>query len=318
MHVVLVGPGALGCLLASRLATAPHGGQHRFTLIDHNSTRAQQLSQRGILYRYKDLRQTSRIPVSSSPTETGSADVVILCVKSYDIQNCLRFCTPLLAEGTALLFMQNGISHIGAPLPGPNCLALYGTTTEGATLTGPGEVLHAGKGLTQIGFLENTTSQKATDTLERLHQLFNSAGLKTRVVDDIRSRLWTKLLVNTGINGLTATLGCTNGELLTLPGIPERMEQLVTEAYRIALAAGIPVPDDAFEITKGVCVKTSGNISSMLQDIRKQRRTEIDAINGAVVAAAKKLGIDAKENRRIVNEVKQLEDQYLPRPTLSK
>ncbi|WP_136795621.1 MULTISPECIES: ketopantoate reductase family protein [Desulfosediminicola] len=317
MHFVLVGPGALGCLLASRLATASKKRQHRFTLIDHNSTRAQQLNQRGILYSHKDRRETTHIPVSSSPTETGRADVVILCVKSYDIENCLRFCSPLIGEGTILLFMQNGISHIGVRLPVRNCLALYGTTTEGATLTGAGEVFHAGKGLTQVGFLEKPASPDAMENLDQLQQLFNSSGLKTRVVDDILSRLWTKLLVNTGINGLTATLNCTNGELLTLPGLPERMERLVAEAYQIAHGSGIHVPEDSFEITKGVCVKTSGNISSMLQDVRKKRRTEIEAINGAVVTAAKKLGIDAPENQRIVREVKQLERQYLQHAGIS-
>lgn len=310
MHVVLVGPGALGCLLSSRLTQGGKDGEHRFTLLDHNAKRAGALSRQGIRYHFKEEEESVSIPVSSAPSETGVADVVILCVKSYDLAACLDFCTPLLGPDTLLLFLQNGVAHLEVNVPAHHGTPAFGTTTEGANLLGTGQVRHAGKGLTQFGFL-GPVSDEAMVKLQRITDLFNQSGLKARVSEDILSRLWTKLMVNTGINGLTATLGCTNGELLTLPGVADRMELLVREALYIALASEIYVPPDSLEITKDVCVKTSSNISSMLQDVRAGRRTEIDAINGAVVAAGKKLGIPAPANVQLVAEVKELERGYL-------
>ncbi len=310
MHFVLVGPGALGCLLASMLVRADQDGKHRFTLLDHNAARAKKLTSEGIIYQYKDLEERASVSVSSSPTETGQAEVVILCVKSYDIQRCLGFCSPLLGPDTLLLFMQNGVAHLAAESLTGNATPAFGTTTEGANMIGPGHVKHAGRGLTQFGFL-GPVSDSAEKKLISVAEIFNSAGLKSRISKDILSRLWTKLMVNTGINGLTATLGCTNGELLTLPGVQQRMERLVTEAMLVAQASHIYVPAESLEITRDVCEKTSANISSMLQDVRAGRRTEIDAINGAVVAAAKKLRIDTPENSSLVKQIKDLEKTYL-------
>jgi 2-dehydropantoate 2-reductase len=314
MHFVLVGPGALGCLLASMLSGVGRNEDHRFTLLDHNASRAGMLTSQGILYERNGQQQRNIVPVSPSPTEIGQADIILLCVKSHDIKDCLRFCNPLFGPDSLLIFMQNGVAHLDVQsLTGPATPA-YGTTTEGATLLGPGRVLHAGRGLTQLGFL----SPVAEHTMQRLEQvsaLFNTAGLKARITGNILSRLWTKLMVNTGINGLTATLGCTNGDLLTIPGAAERMERLVEEAQRVAAAGNIDVPKDSLEITRDVCCKTADNISSMLQDVRSGRRTEIDAINGAIVAAGEKLGVDTPENRKLVRQVKDLELTYLkPHP----
>lgn len=309
MHTIVVGPGALGSLLISQLGRTDTD-TNRYTLIDHNNERATKLTARGIHYSFQDEEAVIEVKASSSPEQIDRADVVILCVKSYDIEDCLTFCSPLLTEKTLLIFMQNGIAHLDVQDMAGKAHAAYGTTTEGATLLGPGKVKHAGKGLTQLGFLQEPTVQ-AAQTLQKVAALFNRAGLSTRIRDDILSRLWTKLLVNTGINGLTATLDCTNGELLTLPGVQDRMANLVNEAMTVAHASGITVPEDSLEITQEVCAKTHANISSMLQDVRARRRTEIESINGAVIKAAKKFNIATPENIRLVEEVRKIEQTFV-------
>ncbi|WP_163337259.1 ketopantoate reductase family protein [Desulfopila sp. IMCC35008] len=309
MHTLVVGPGALGSLLISQLGRTDTEN-NRYTLIDHNSERAAELTARGIHYSFHDEEAVITVEASSNPKQVDRADVIILCVKSYDIEDCLKFCGPLLTEKTLLIFMQNGIAHLDVQHLTGKAAAAYGTTTEGANLLGPGKVKHAGKGLTQLGFLQESSPQ-AAQALEKVAQLFNQAGLATKIRDDILSRLWTKLLVNTGINGLTATLDCTNGELLTLPGVQDRMTILVHEAMAVARASAIPVPEDALEITKGVCAKTHANISSMLQDVRAGRRTEIEAINGAVIKTAKKFNIATPQNIRLVEEVRKIEQTFV-------
>jgi 2-dehydropantoate 2-reductase len=144
--------------------------------------------------------------------------------------------------------------------------------------------------------------------------MFNQGGLITSITEDIMPRLWVKLFINVGINALTATLGCLNGDLLHLPGIRSRMETAVAEAVTVAKAQDILIQDDPFAATVRVCEKTAKNISSMLQDVRQQRRTEIDAINGAVLKRGLDLGIATPENLRLVDQVKKIEKGYLRAP----
>ena len=310
MHVVLVGPGALGCLLASLLAEEG-SVNHRFTLLDHNPERAEALNAKGIRYRYQELSRTVAVHGSASPAALDLADVIILCVKSYDITSCLHFCRPLINDRSLLLFLQNGIAHLDVP-EAQDYSCAFGTTTEGATLLGPGDVRHAGRGLTRLGFLTPVSSQKE-ELLDRTAALFSNCGIKTEIRHDIISDLWTKLLINTGINGLTAITGCTNGQLLDSQETMSRMEKLVGEGREVATAKAINIPEDILERTFEVCRKTRDNISSMLQDVRSCRRTEIDAINGAVVAQGQELGIATPENTRLVQKIKELELSFLNR-----
>lgn len=313
MRIVLVGPGALGCLLASLLAKA-ESANHECILLDHNEARATALNARGISYTWQDRQELVRLPVVSSPAAVGRADLIILCVKSYDVATSLHFCRPLLHEHSLVLFLQNGISHLALADQVGAATAAFGTTTEGANIRGEGQVRHGGRGLTQLGFL-GPVHPEAQLRLEQTAAVFNASELKTRITDDILSRLWTKLMVNVGINGLTAILNCPNGDLLTRPGIRDRMAALVTEAMTVAAAMAIYVPADSLEITCDVCRKTATNISSMLQDIRAGRRTEIDAINGAVVAAAQKFGLAVPANQTLLHEIKTIEGKPFNPPS---
>jgi 2-dehydropantoate 2-reductase len=309
MHVLLVGPGALGCLLASVLYRGTEGTDTRLSLLDHNPDRAEFLNRRGILYDLHDEQRCIPLAVTADPLTLGPVDVLILCVKSYDIPTSLTACQHLLQEGTLLLFMQNGIAHLDSGLPTGAAAIAFGTTTEGATLLARGHVRHAGSGATHLGFLARP-GDRSVMLLERTAGIFRRGGLLTTVTDDIMNRLWAKLFINVGINALTATLGCANGDLLTIPGVIPRMQAAVAEAVEIARARGIHIEENPFAATVRVCEKTARNISSMLQDVRQQRRTEIDAINGAVLKGGQALGIATPENALLVRQVKEIEAGY--------
>lgn len=308
MHYVLVGPGALGCLLAATAAKGVKDGEV-FTVLDYKSERAQQISKNGILYQEGEQQTAFGVNAVSDPQQLGHVDVVLLCVKSYDIKSCLDTCAPILGDHTLLIFMQNGIGHLACESSLYGATAAYGTTTEGATILGPGHVLHAGKGATHLGFLSPPAAHFTT-LLSRTHELFMRGGLQATLTTNILTKLWAKLFVNVGINALTATLGCKNGELLTLPGAALRMQSAILEAAQIAQAKGIDVPGDPIEAAYAVCRKTAANVSSMLQDVRKKRRTEIGAINGAVVAFGRELCIETPENTLLMEQVRNLENTY--------
>lgn len=313
MHYVLVGPGALGCLLAVAAVKGIQDGE-KFTILDYNSGRAQYITENGIVYQEGMQRTTFAVNAVSTPHKLGHVDVVLLCVKSYDIKSCLDFCTPILGQHTLLLFMQNGIRHLACENGLHRATAAYGTTTEGVTILGPGHVQHEGWGTTHLGFLSRPSVHYST-LLSHTHELFVRGGMQAALTTNILTRLWSKLFVNVGINALTAILGCKNGELLTLPGVAERMQSAIHEAVRVAEAKGVDVLGDPIEDTYAVCRKTCSNVSSMLQDVRKKKRTEIGAINGAVVAFARELGIETPENILLMEQIKDLENKYQQSPT---
>jgi len=308
MHFLLVGPGALGCLLSSIISKGL-ADNDTLTLLDYNADRAKKLTGEGIDYHLGE--QLVKVPVTaiSDPKQLDTVDIVLFCVKSYDVAESLEFCKPILSKRTLLIFMQNGISHLDVQEHLHETTAAFGTTTEGATLLGPGQVRHAGSGVTYLGFLE-PPNKESKELLQKTHNVLTAGGLQVYLTDSILSRLWAKLFVNAGINALTAILGCKNGELLTLPGIDKRMKAAVDEAILIARKRKIPIMDEPYQATRLVCHKTAQNISSMLQDVRKKRRTEIDAINGAVVTLGKLSGIDTPENNLLCEQIKALEDGY--------
>ncbi len=309
MHFLLVGPGALGCLLSS-IVSKGMSDSDQLTILDYNSERAMQLTKEGIGYHLDEQLISVPVTAVSDPKLLGPVDVILLCVKSYDVINSLEFCQPLLSDRTLLIFMQNGINHLALQDHLHQASAAFGTTSEGATLLGTGQVRHAGSGITYLGFLEPPNKQAAA-LLQKTHDVFSVGGLQIHVADNILARLWAKLFVNAGINALTAILGCKNGELLSLPGIDKRMTAAVDEAIDIAREKGIPIMDEPHQTTRLVCKKTAKNVSSMLQDVRNKRRTEIDAINGAVVAMGRVLGIETPENSLLYNQIKEIEAGYV-------
>jgi 2-dehydropantoate 2-reductase len=314
MRILLVGPGALGCLLAAVISRSLKGTTHSLALLDHCQKRAALLNRQGIIYESEDQRQSVSLPVYSDPSVLQTADTVILCVKSYDIAANLQAWQALLRNGTLLLFLQNGIAHLTHGQSAGKATIAYGTTTEGATLLAPGHVRHAGHGLTSLG-LRDPNDPIFADRLDQLAGIFSSAGLPATVTNCILEKIWAKLFINVGINALTAIHHCANGDLLSLPGVMERMRNAVAEAETIARARNISIEDDPFSATVEVCRKTANNVSSMLQDVQRRRRTEIEAINGAIVRQGQELGLATPENCRLVQQVKEIEATYTDPPS---
>jgi 2-dehydropantoate 2-reductase len=308
MHIVLVGPGALGGLIACFCNKGMSSGD-RLTILDHRPERAALLATGGITYCLDDTEHHFAVAASSDPFAIDPADVLLICVKSYDVEATVAFCQPLLSENTLVVFFQNGISHLTMAEKLAPATAAFATTTEGATLLAPGRIRHAGSGTTFLGFLTEQGDRQLA-VLNRFQELLASGGLDVHSSANILARLWAKLFINVGINALTAVLGCKNGELLTIPGVENRMRDAVEEAAHIARENGIQMMNDPFRATRIVCSKTAENISSMLQDVRRKKRTEIDAINGAISFLGRRLDIPTQENDRLCDEIRAIEANY--------
>ncbi|MFA4984347.1 MAG: 2-dehydropantoate 2-reductase [Candidatus Omnitrophota bacterium] len=308
MKVVIVGPGAMGCLLGSFLAKlygASGGPDDKLWLLEKSGERAARLIQSGIEIDGVCGSWRSRIKVTASPAEIGRADLVIICVKAYHTRDAVTQARVLVDESTRVLTMQNGIGNIEiiSELVGQDKV-IGGITSHGATLLGHGRIRHAGKGETVIGRLDG----KIPVELRQIRELFNKAGIQTRISRDIKGLLWSKLIVNVGINALSAVTRLNNGRLLEFETTRRVMREAVTEAIRIAKRKRIKlIYDDPLAKVETVCEATGENISSMLQDILNKKRTEIDFINGVIVRQAQELGVAVPVNSVLVDLVKTLE-----------
>ncbi|MDR9501820.1 MAG: 2-dehydropantoate 2-reductase [Desulfurivibrionaceae bacterium] len=296
MNIVVIGPGALGSLFGARLAL----GDRHVTLLDHDGARAGALANQLTLHRNHRQEQVE-LAITADPACLQQADLVLLTVKAQQVGDLLAVVRSRTRPPCLIIGLQNGISHLPFFAESAAGLAL-GVTSQGATLLAPGHVRHGGDGPTSLGFLQPaTTGQNAS--LARAAALLTAAGLPAQVVDDIENRLWQKLLVNAGINGLTVLHDCANGRLLEIAEARSRLRALVAEGVVLARRKGIDVGADPVARTLEVCRATAANISSMLQDVRNGRPTEIMAINGALVAAAEELAMPAPENALLITEV---------------
>jgi 2-dehydropantoate 2-reductase len=307
MNILVVGPGAMGCLFASRLKKVGH----HVTIADYRPERAEFINRHGICL--EEPTGEERVHV---PTVTGSIaeepDVALFCVKASQTREAAEEIAPWIHLETSVLTLQNGLGNLELleEVFGKGRV-LGGVTAEGATLLGPGHARHAGRGQTIIG-----PAGSADGPVAKIVRAFEGAGFDTRTADDVETLIWGKLIVNVGINALTAIIRVKNGQLPAIKGAKTVMKMAIREAVSVADARGIHLPyPDPFERVLEVCHATAGNVASMLQDVLGKRVTEIQAINGAIVREGLKFGIPTPVNLTLTSLVEAIQDTYDQRVT---
>ncbi len=304
MRITVIGPGAVGLLWAARLAKA--GAQ--VAILDHRPERAQHLAAKGIVLEDENGRERLRLPAGAEPRVLEETDLALVCVKAYQTQAVAGVLGRHLAPQGRALTLQNGVGNVETLVAalGPERV-MGGITSEGATLLETGQVRHAGRGQTHLG-----PAQGPLDDFSReVAELLTKAGFQAQAVEGCQNLIWTKLVINVGINALTAILGVANGRLLDMEPAAGLMDQAAAEAVAVGRELGISfLHQDMIQAVREVAERTASNISSMLQDVRARRRTEVDYINGAVAAQGRELGIPCPINHTLTALVRALEHGY--------
>ncbi|MEW6668373.1 MAG: 2-dehydropantoate 2-reductase [Thermodesulfobacteriota bacterium] len=301
MRILVVGAGAMGCLFASYLKKAGHD----VSLLEILPDRVERINLQGIRVEGVRGRHTVKVPAYAVPPSI-EPELAIVCVKAYDTLRAARDIREVLRQDTQVLTLQNGLGNVeilAEVLGGERVLG--GVTAEGATLLGPGRIRHAGQGSTIL---------QAGPEVEAVVAVFRAAGFQARAEARIQDFIWGKLLVNAGINALTAVTRLRNGRLPELEGSRQIMEAAVAEAVAVAKAAGVSIPfPDPWATVVEVCRNTAGNVASMLQDVLKQQPTEIAFINGAIVREGKRLGVPTPVNATLASLVTVIQETYQER-----
>ena len=286
-NILIVGTGALATLFAARLTQA---GQN-VTMLGTWQAGLDALRSNGVrLVDSHGNEQKFRVQVIDKPRECAGTKYAIVLVKAWQTERAALQLAECLADDGLALTLQNGLGNYETLTQslGLNRVAL-GSTTTGATLLGPGMVRPGGEGVISIG---------RNQALGPLEAALKSARFIVQLVENAQSLVWGKLVINAAINPLTALLKIPNGELLERPSARELMGALARETAQVAYAENIALPfADPVAAAEEVAHKTAANHSSMLQDVLRGARTEIDAICGAIVKTAEKHKLDVPVNQ---------------------
>ena len=299
MRVVVLGAGSLGSLVGGLLATTDAD----VTLLGHEGEHVEAVRENGLRLIRPDSEGTDLlvdVPTATDTAVAGGADLLVVCVKSYDTDDAMAGVATHLGDADVLT-LQNGLGNaeaIAAHVPQERVIA--GTTTHGAVVESPGVVRHAGRGDTTLGRCFAPNDDRVRDAA----RLLTDAAIETTVTDDPEAAVWAKVLVNAGINAASALARVPNGALVGHESGERLLERAVREGVRVARAEGVDVPGDCVERARGVAERTASNRSSMRQDVEAGKRTEVEALNGALARRAADHGVEAPVNETLADLVR--------------
>ncbi|MGR5160388.1 2-dehydropantoate 2-reductase [Vibrio owensii] len=293
MNILILGPGAVGSLWATKFKLAGHN-----VSLWGRSSNSEQLLQ---------LDDNPAINFSNQHIPSvQNADLIVVTVKAWQVESAIEPLLPYISEDTIVMLLHNGMGTallLEAKLP-DNPL-IVATTTHGAYKPSKEQVLHTGQGNTQLGGFNAKGAQ-----CDFLAEVMNHALPEVNWNPNINAALWTKLAINCAINPLTAIHQCKNGELAA-PEFATELANITRELVEVMNKEGIKVDFDSLHTTiMQVVNATAANYSSMRQDVFHQRRTEIDFITGYLLKAAEKRQISTPENAKLYQRIKQIEQSW--------
>ncbi len=305
MKIAVVGAGAMGSLFGGLLAEAGN----EVWLYDIWQDHINAVKQNGLKIEYESKTRNIRLHAASDPLQIGESELVLIFVKSTQTKSAAESAALLAGRNGLVMTLQNGMGNadtIAEHIPSNRILA--GTTAHGATMLAPGTIRHAGSGPTTIGMWAG--SDQEFQMARKTADLFSQAAIESAAVEDVRVVIWDKLLVNIGINAITALTGIKNGQILDLDLTRELSRAAVEEAASVARTRGIEIREDPAAHVFQVAAATATNRSSMGQDVDHHRPTEINSIYGFVVREAERMGIEAPVNRTLAALVQAMEFHY--------
>ena len=304
MKLGFIGVGALGSLFGGALADAGHD----VTLVIRNDAHRKAVQMSGLKLVRDSGESIVKIPVIS-PSETHeSFDTVFVFTKTGATAQAITAVSHMIGGSTCLVSVQNGLGNhdVLAEFVGYERV-IYGTTTAPADLIGPGHVASHGQHLTQINAARGDGAEIAMELAETLC----SADIPTVVNNEIDHVIWNKVAFNTAMNPICALVNGTPGTIADSAHLIDLARAVVMESCAVALADGITIdPDIVLAIVEMAGREHRTHKPSMVHDVMAMRRTEIDALNGAVVALGKKHNIPTPLNEALLALIKGVEGQY--------
>jgi 2-dehydropantoate 2-reductase len=274
-------------------------------LIHHRKSVAASIEKKGISIRELSGRVVrARIKTRTRLSAQDEPELVLVTVKAYDTETVASLLKKSVEGSVPILSLQNGLGNVeklARRLGSKSVIA--GTTTEGALATGPGRVTRTGRGMTWIGELNGKPSERCL----AIESAFRGAGFSTVISNNIKGVLWSKAIVNSAINPISALTHMRNRELLKTSEIRDISSKVIDEGRSVAYANGVLLEPAPKRLFARVLDLTSRNKSSMLQDIEAGRKTEIRQLNGSISRLGNLSGVSTPFNDLLAGLVLSLE-----------
>lgn len=285
MRILIVGAGALGGYLGGLLVRAGEDvtfvarGEHLLAL-----------QAQGLQVKSADGDFACRVRAIARPEEAGSVDLIVMAVKTYDIESAGEAIRPVVGPETAVLCLQNGVEtedRLGAMLGGEHVLG--GAVYISGFVERPGVIRHTGLRRMSFGEMDG----RMTARVEAVGAAFRRAGIQAEPTPAIVTALWEKFVGTCGTSGTTATARVPMGEVWAQPETRQMLRGLMTEAAAVGTARGIALPGVVDRLMAFIEREVAGPYAqayaSLYRDLEAGRRLEVDALAGAVV----RMGRDA-------------------------
>jgi len=306
MNVLVMGAGAIGSVLGGYMALAGHDVSLVGRKPHMEAIRSRGLRIEGIWGEH--LVPGLRTFVDAGELPTQNWDLIIIAAKSHDVAAATKQIQPWLSNRTLVLSIQNGLGNLEAvsEIVGPQ-RAVGGRVIFGVETVEPGKVkitVYADKVMLggQRGYVDH-------QRVKEIAEAFNQAGIPAEATEEIEKFIWGKVLYNCCLNALSALLEVNYGELLEHDETRQIMSEVIVEIFAVAQKKGVVLawnsPAEYQDLLFGRLIPdTYAHRASMLQDILRGKKTEIDAMNGAVVSLGKQLGVSTPVNSLLTRLIK--------------
>jgi len=292
MRIVVIGAGAMGASYGGLLALRGH----EVSLIDTWPAHVDAINRGGLRLSGVRGEHTIEVRAATGPEGIGPADLVICFVDSNHTEEAAAVAARVLAPDGCAVTFQNGIGNVEklqAALGRERVLG--GSSMCSAATRGPGHVVLTHHAPTSVG----ETDGRESERVHALAEALRAAGLETKVDRDVMATIWTKFALNCSINAICATTGLRLGELARLGELNAFQDHVIDEVLAVCTKRGVRLTDpDLRHTVKKHCFSKFSK-PSMLQHVEAGKRTEIDALNGALVREAKALGLPVPYNEAL-------------------
>lgn len=295
-NVMVVGAGSVGGFFGAHLAR-----QHKQISLLLRPRTLKAVRANGLTVRSAAGTFTVQPPAASDPRELPRPDLVILSVKAYDLDEAMDQLAPVLTDRTVLLTLQNGVDvedRLIARLQ-RDCV-VGGVAFIYSKIVEPGVIEHYKRGAVSIGELMGHKSERVL----RIAELFTQAGLPCRIVEDVRRVKWEKMCWNCVFNPLTVLINDRVSKALDHPEMLRVIHQIVGEVAAVAATLKVPLSEDMADKVVQWSQEVRDIHTSMYDDWKAGRPTEIDTLNGYIVRRAREFGIPVPLNEALTAAIK--------------
>ena len=280
MKVLILGAGAMGCLYGAAL----HRAGCEVALVDVNQPHIDAINANGL--ELETRAGTERLPIPARRPEQidGPVELVVVFTKTFHTDAALAGIAAAIGPETWLLSLQNGLGNDKrlAAHAAPERI-MVGSSSLPSDLVGPGKVRSHGEGGSKLYPAFGGDPAFA----QQVCDLLTAGGLPAALEPDIHGAIWSKAIFNATMNPLCALTRRTPGFLGAHAESRALIRDLVEEGVAVANASGVAIPAQPIhDLTQVSVTDHADHEASMLQDVKAGRRTEVDAIAGAIVRAA--------------------------------